>query len=344
MLLNRGAHVHLHYQHLPRLTPFLVRFLRNTRRSIYSRHAGAIHALLDRAVETHLVLAKEAGAGHLVRHRGWLKLYRTAGALAASAEDERLLLDHGVAFTRLDPAALTELEPGLKPIFAGARWITGAASVSDPGALGTLYADLFRAMGGTIRTATIRAVRRADDGWHMVSDVGTIRADHVVVALGAWSRPLLAPLGYRLPLIAERGYHRHFEPPETPLGRPIHDIEAGFVMAPMDMGHRLTSGVEWAPLDAPPTPVQLERILPRAREAVAVGAPLGDSWLGNRPQTPDSLPVIGEVPGHRNLWLATGHGHLGLSLGPVTGRLLARAMQGESTDVDLSPYSPARFG
>ncbi len=344
LLLNRGAHVHVHYGYLPRMVPFLTRFLRNTRRAVYIRNAGAIHALLDRAVDTHRVLAREAGASHLVRRRGWLKLYRSAKAFAASDGDEQLLRDHGVDFTRLDPAALAELEPGLKPVFAGARWITGAAAVSDPGALGTRYADLFRAMGGSIRTARIRALRKTADGWRAESDAGPIDAGRAVVALGAWSRALLAPLGYRLPLIAERGYHRHFEPPRTPLNRPIHDIESGFVMAPMDKGYRLTSGVEWAPLDATATPVQLDRILPRAREAVAIGAPVGDSWLGNRPQTPDSLPVIGEVPGHRNLWLATGHGHLGLSLGPVTGLLLARAVQGESSDIDLSPYSPARFG
>ncbi len=343
LLLNRGTDVHLHYRHLPRMTPFLRRFLANTRQPVYTRNAGAICALLDHAVSTHVALANEAGVSHLVKRRGWLKLYRSASALARSADDEQLLAEHGVEFTRLDPAAIAELEPALSPIFAGGRWITGAATVSNPGALGTAYAELFRGMGGRLETAEVRALRRVGDTWQVETHRGRFSAARVIVALGAWTPALLAPLGYRLPVVPERGYHQHYRPPAVPLNRPIHDIECGFVLAPMEMGYRLTTGVEWARLGAPPTPLQLARTLPRAREAVPIGEPVGDTWLGNRPQTPDTLPVIGEVPGQPDLWLATGHGHLGLSLGPITGILLAGVVSGESSDVDLSPYAPSRF-
>lgn len=344
LLGNRGTDVHLHYRQLPRMLPFLRHFLRNATPAAHARNTTALGVLLSRAVDTHLALAAEAGAGDLITRRGWLKLYRSRRAWQASMAQEAVLREHGVDFTRLEPAALAELEPGLAPIFAGARWITSAAPVSNPGALADAYANHFAALGGKVITREARALAASGDGWRIDCGDGHLDADTVVVAMGAWSRAILAPLGHALPLIAERGYHQHFQPPATGLNRPVHDIEASYVVAPMSMGYRLTTGVEWAALGAPPTPVQLARVLPMARQAVALGEPLGDTWLGNRPQTPDSLPLIGPLPGHRRLFLASGHGHLGLSLGPITGQLLADAVDGAASDIDPSPYLPSRFG
>jgi D-amino-acid dehydrogenase len=344
LAINRSADFRLDYRQLPRMLPYLVRFVRNTRNDVYTRHAGALNALLSRAVETHTALIDSCGAGRLLRRRGWLKLYRTRAALVAAQAQEHLLEEHGVEFTRLDSAAIADLEPHLERVFVGGRWITGAATISNPGALGNAYADLFRSLGGKLVQTRVRALSRHDHRWRIQCENTHVDTEHVVVALGAWSRDLLLPLGYHLPLVAERGYHRHFNPDgDVSLNRPIHDIEAGYVLAPMAMGHRLTTGVEWAPLGARPTPVQLALVEPRAREAFPLGTATGDIWLGNRPQTPDSLPVIGGIPRHRNLWLATGHGHLGLSLGPLTGILLARTITGEATDIDMNPYAPSRF-
>lgn len=343
-LLNRGADVHLHYRQLPRMLPYLGRFLLNTRGTRFRRHATALDTLLNRAVDGHLKLIDQCAARDLLVRRGWLKLYRSERALAASADHERLLTEHGVEFTRLGPSDLLDLEPHLRPVFAGARWITGAASIVDPGELGRRYAEAFAAAGGALETRHVNSLRRDTKGWRIGCEDAELHAERVVVALGAWSRALLAALGYRMPLIAERGYHQHFLPHQgAGLNRPIHDLEGGYVLAPMAMGHRLTTGVEWAALDAPPTPIQLRRVIPRVREAFPLGIETGDTWLGNRPQTPDSLPAIGPVPGHDDLWLATGHGHLGLSLGAVTGDLLARQITGEPGDIDMTPYSPARF-
>jgi D-amino-acid dehydrogenase len=343
-LANRGADVHIHYRQLPRMVGYLRRFLVGANKRAYERNAAALNALLNRAVDAHAALASEANAGSLIRNRGWIKLYRTAKGLAKSAEDERLLVDNGIEFERLDPNALADLEPALSRVFAGGRWMTGAAAVSNPGALGDAYASLFRSLGGRIAKEDVRRLEASQSGWKIVCDSRTVEAESVVVAAGAWSGQLLRSVGYSFPLIAERGYHQHFDTVGgVSLNRPIHDIEGGYVLAPMDMGHRLTTGVEWAPLGAPPTPVQLARVIPRAKEAFPLGEPNSKIWLGNRPQTPDTLPVIGQIPGCPGLWLATGHGHLGLSLGPVTGILIAKSITEESVDIDLSHYSPARF-
>ena len=165
------------------------------------------------------------------------------------------------------------------------------------------------------------------------------------MALGPWSADLLAPLGYRLPVIRERGYHLHLSPRHNePLGRPCFDAEGAYVITPMRAGLRVTTGIEFSAADAPPTPVQLESVLPLAREAFPIGAPAEpEPWLGARPGTPDSLPVIGRAPRHPNLWFAFGHASIGFALGPTTGRLIAEMMGGEAPFVDPAPYSASRF-
>jgi D-amino-acid dehydrogenase len=167
-----------------------------------------------------------------------------------------------------------------------------------------------------------------------------------VVALGPWSDLVFGPLGYSIPLSVKRGYHLHLKPRgNAVLHHPVLDTDLGYLLAPMNRGIRLTTGVEFAPRDAPPTPIQLERALPRAHALF----PLGDAfdakpWMGARPCLPDMLPVIGKAPRHAGLWFDFGHQHHGLTLGPATGRLLAEMMTGETPFADPGPFAVERFG
>ncbi len=167
----------------------------------------------------------------------------------------------------------------------------------------------------------------------------------MVIALGPWAPDVLSPLGIKLPLAVKRGYHRHFRPPgNATLGRPVLDAENGYVLAPMEQGIRVTTGVEFAARDAAPTPVQFDRLLPEARELFALGEPIETQpWLGARPCFPDSRPVIARAPRQRGMWLAFGHAHWGLTLGPVTGRLVAEMMTGATPFCDPKPYGTDRF-
>jgi D-amino-acid dehydrogenase len=177
------------------------------------------------------------------------------------------------------------------------------------------------------------------------TSAGPLDAGDVVIALGPWMADVLAPLGIKLPLVVKRGYHRHFRPEgNAALSRPVLDADNGYVMAPMEQGIRVTTGAEFADRDAAPTPVQFKRVLPAARELFALGEPVeAEPWLGARPCFPDSRPVISRVPRQRGLWLACGHGHWGLTLGPATGRLLAEMMTGATPFCDPRPYSVDRF-
>jgi D-amino-acid dehydrogenase len=155
---------------------------------------------------------------------------------------------------------------------------------------------------------------------------------------------LIRTLGYRFPLFIKRGYHQHYTS-SAPLRQPLLDAERGYVLAPMQRGLRLTTGAEFAPLDAPSTPVQLAKAEAMAREWVDLGPPLPEPpWLGARPCTADMLPVMGPAPRHPGLWFNFGHAHQGFTLGPVAGRLLAEMVNGEPPGVDPRPYSPGRFG
>jgi hypothetical protein len=166
-----------------------------------------------------------------------------------------------------------------------------------------------------------------------------------VVALGPWSDDVFRPLGYDIRLATKRGYHMHYGVQgNAALGHPLHDADGGYVLVPMRKGIRLTTGVEFAERDAPPTPIQLARDEPLARELFPLGERLEAApWLGRRPCLPDMVPVIGRGDRHRGLWFAFGHAHHGFTLGSVSGRLLAEMMTGETPFTDPSPYAAARF-
>jgi D-amino-acid dehydrogenase len=218
--------------------------------------------------------------------------------------------------------------------------------VRNPGVLVKAYARLFEANGGTFLHGDAATLRQSADAWTVQTHQGEASAKDVVLALGPWSDTVFAPLGYRIPLRAKRGYHMHYRPARQMLSVPVVDTERGYVVAPMD-GNRLrvTTGVEIAERGAPPTGIQLERVEPLARATFGLGERVdAEPWMGMRPCTPDMRPVIGPASKHRGLWFAFGHNHHGLTLGPVTGRLLAEMMTGERTFVDPAPYRAERFG
>jgi D-amino-acid dehydrogenase len=297
-------------------------------------------------VAEHEALMAEAKAMPYLRKTGWLKVYRTEKSFQALRREFDLAAQFGLPLQALDTAGALALEPSLKPIFPHAVYWPQAASVSNPYALTRAYAARFGSLGGVTLNGDARSLHRAGNRWRVDTDEGALDAPEVVVALGPWSRDLLDSHGLRLPLAVKRGYHRHFRAQgNAGLSRPVLDGVPGYVITPMEMGLRITSGVEFAPRDAPPTPVQFDRILPRARELFPIGERADDrTWMGARPSFPDSRPVIGRAPGLAGLWLAIGHAHWGLTLGPATGRMIAEMMAGDQPFVDPAPFRAERFG
>jgi D-amino-acid dehydrogenase len=339
--LKRSPIVNYHVRHLLRVAPWLNAFRVASQPAQLRETARLMRPLFERAVAEHETIAAEAGAERYFNRRGWLKLYRTDRAFAALAPEFDFAALLGIANVPLDRAGAVGLEPGLAGDFRHAVHWTGAVSVTNPLALTRAYA----ALGGFVLTGDARTLHRTGPYWRVETKSGPLDAREAVLALGPWAPDVLDLLGIKLPLVVKRGYHCHFGAEgNAALSRPVLDAENGYVLAPMEQGIRLTTGVEFAARDAPPTPVQLERVLPLAQKLFPLGERVEPApWLGARPCFADSRPVISRAPRQSGLWLALGHAHWGLTLGPVTGRLMAEMVSGATPFCDPQPFSAERF-
>ena len=344
--LKRAPEANYHLSFLPQVVPWLIAFRAASRPRRLIETVRAMRPLFARAVAEHEALLADAAATRYLRKDGWLKVYRSDRMFAALKGEFALAQEFGIPYRTLDLDATRELEPSLAPVFRHAVHWQGVASVTDPLAVTMAYAKRFAALGGAVMSGNARSLHRANGQWRVETAEGPLDAAAAVVALGPFAPDVLAPLGIRLPLGIKRGYHRHYRGAgNAALARPVVDTEIGYCLAPMEQGIRLTTGVEFAARDAPPTPVQFDRLLPAANDLFPLGEPVeATPWMGSRPCFPDSRPVIGRAPGHAGLWLAYGHAHWGLTLGPTTGRLLAEMMTGETPFCDPAPYGAERFG
>lgn len=343
--LKRTPESNYHLTHLPRLLPWLLSLRRESDARGIARYAEAMWSLTRHARAEHAALAGPAGTARYFRHDGWIRLYRTASGFADAAGLHLAADARGVPYRVLAPDGLAALEPCLaESVHRAVHW-PEVDTVSSPGGVTKGIADLARRLGARFLRGDARSLRREGDRWRVDAGGTALHAAAVLVALGPWTTDVTRPLGLRLPMAVKRGYHVHFEPAkDARLVRPILDAELGFVLTPMERGIRLTTGVELADRDALPTPRQIERLVPVVRKMLPLGRLLDSQpWLGRRPAFADSLPVIGPAPGIPGLWLSTGHGHLGFTLGPVSGRLLAEMMTGAPTIADPSPFRAERF-
>ncbi|MCP3728165.1 FAD-binding oxidoreductase [Paraburkholderia sp. CNPSo 3272] len=340
---NRSTDVRYHPGAMPKLLPFLYRYWHHSRADRHAEIARAYSTLIEHCVSEHRALIEAAGAQALLRTNGWMKVFRSAAAMDATlAEAQRWQREYGVGHEALDAAALRATEPALSSTLVGGVRYTDSDSVSDPNGLVTAYAKLFEQLGGRV---LIGDAATLEPSWRVMTQDGPVLAKSAVIAMGPWSGDLTARLGYELPLAVKRGYHMHYALTNgAKLNQPVLDAEAGFLITPMVRGTRLTTGVELGFRDSPKTPVQLEAAEPLARDIFPLGARLdAEPWLGRRPCTPDMMPIIGPAPKHDDLWFAFGHAHHGLTLGPVTGRLIAELMTGAPTVVDPRPFRAERF-
>lgn len=345
--LNRSTESYYHLSALPVVLPWLWRYFRASTPEGALHSARAALPLIERSLIEHEALIEEAGAPELLRRTGWIKLFRSQASLDEGVADlERARQFAGITADVLDPAAIEAREPHLAGTFTGAIHWGAPGFVPDPGKLAKTYADLFVRNSGRFLAGDARTLEQDGQGWGLRDAQGNaVIAREAVVALGPWSDLVFRPLGYNIPLGIKRGYHRHYTPRgNAVLNHPVLDADRGFLLAPMNRGIRLTTGAEFARREAPPTPVQLERALPLARDLFPLGEAVDPKpWMGARPCLPDMLPVIGQAPRHPGLWFDFGHHHHGLTLGPATGRLLAEMMTGEAPFADPTPFAPVRF-
>jgi len=343
--LNRDPRAHIRYGALPSIAPALLRYFHFSTPARKNATARAMAPLLAAASAEHVNFAHAAGANALLRGGGWIKAFRSARGQDILYQEAEALKPYGVRPALLDRAALTALEPHVGEKAIGAVHYAEPLTTPDPQALIQGYAALFVTRGGRFETGDAMSLEPSGAGWMVTAASGRPAARDVVIALGPWSDALARALGLRLPFFVKRGYHMHYEAKgNTGLTRPVLDVERGYLVTPMARGLRLTTGAEFARADDPPSSAHLDRLEPFARELFPLG-PRKDAapWLGRRPCLPDMRPVIGPFPGKPGLWLDFSHHHLGLTLGPVSGRLIAEMMCGEPPVVDPAPFRAERF-
>jgi D-amino-acid dehydrogenase len=346
-LRNADRGLRLHYSHLPRILPYTAHFLASSRASRWRRAAAALLPLTSAAYPAHERLAARAGTSERLQRTGWLKAYRTEAAYKAAALEREILSAHKVAFDILDTAGIRDLEPALVRPYARAMLLTETGSVREPGRLIEACETLFAGLGGKRLRGSVERLAPEADGWRVVHETDAVQAKQVVLAAGAASGAIAMTLGYRFAVAAERGYHRHYalHPDSPPLTRPVLDTGAGSILSPMgDHRVRVLSGVELNARHAEPDHTQIEAASREAAETLRLGGPLdNEPWLGSRPSTPDGMPVIGPAPRHKGLLFAFGHGHIGLSTGPITGEIVADLATGRKPAVPVAPFAPQRL-
>lgn len=343
--LKRAPEANYHWGDLMKIAPWLWSYYRFSTLENLKDSAVKLRPLMAQSVAEHEALMAESDALKYLRKTGWMTLYRSDAAYEGMKPQLEFGAKIGVAAQELDTNGALALEPNLQPVFRHALMWPDVASLSNPLAVTRAYAKRFQLLGGIFLNGDARTLHRQEGRWRVDTDNGPVDSPEVVVALGPWAPDVLEPLGIKVPLGIKRGYHRHFNAKgNAALSRPIIDTEYGYGITPMEQGIRLTTGAEFASRDAAPTPVQFDRLLPAARELFPLGEPNEpEFWLGRRPNMPDSLPVLGRAPGQQGLWLAFGHGHWGLTMAGVTGRLIGEMMTGNTPFTDPAPYRAERF-
>jgi D-amino-acid dehydrogenase len=316
MLADGESPLHLPLRYLPFALPWLLRFVASATPRSVARAAASLHAIHRGAIEAHEAMALELGVPELFMRRGHLHLYPDEQAVAKDAKGWRMREAYGWRLERLDRDGILALEPNVGERYNVGIYMADHATILNPFRYVQTMARAFAGLGGQVARTSVSALRVEGTRWRVEGegDAHGATFDHAVVAAGAWSRKLLADVGINVPLESQRGYHLQFEGARDTVSRTVVLAERKVFVTPMEEGLRVGGTVEIAGLTAPPDPRRCALLGRFARETFrGLEHVPTTSWMGHRPCMPDTVPVIGPAPGRAGLWLAIGHGHLGLT-------------------------------
>ncbi len=344
MLLDPMHPLVIRWRHLPQTLPWLLRFRRTLAPDRVEAIAGARAALLSQAGTAYDSLLAEIARPDLIRHTGLIFAYESRAAFEGSRGGIELRRRHGIEAQELDGPALRELEPSLSDRAVCGVHYPIVQTVINPLALTEAVVDALRARGGRVLREEVRGFERGPQGvTHVVTDAGRHASDLVVVSAGAWSRNLVALLGEAVTLIAERGYHIMMDSAPNMPKIPVVSGDRNVSIVTLSTGLRMTTMAELTAIDAPPDHDRAMRIFQGTAPLIrGLELKVATRWMGSRPSTSDSLPVIGRSPRHRNVIYAFGHGHLGVTFGAVTGAIVGTLARDERPNFDITPYRPDR--
>ncbi len=345
MLFDRNQPLFLKWGYLPRLAPWLVKYLRRANAADAAQTAAAMAPIIGDSLNDHRALAAGTGAEKWLVPSDYLFIYNDRAHYQGDAFGWDLRRRHGFAWEELDAQAFHAYDPLFSTDLGFATLLKDHGRIADPGQYVRDLAAHMERNGGRIIKAEIRDIARENGRVTGVRTRGeTIPCDAVVIATGVWSGPLAKKLGLNVPLESERGYHIEFWDPSFMPRSPVMVASGKFVITPMEGRLRLAGVVEFGGLKAGASRAPIE-LLQKNGLAALPGLKYSHitEWMGHRPAPADSIPVIGAVPGMKGAFTGFGHHHLGLTGGPKTGHLLAQMIAGRKPNVDMNDYSPARF-
>jgi D-amino-acid dehydrogenase len=335
----------IRWSYLPKIAPWLLRFIAASKPERVEEISIALRSILTRATEVHRDLARAIGEATMLRETGWLGVFESDKKFESYQWDLDLQKRRGVPFQVMRQEEIRQFEPSLQPIFRHAVYYPENSYVLDNFRLVREVARVFAENGGTISKQRVTGFHIGAGGPTAVkTETGSIECDGVVVAAGAWSKQLTAMLGHKVPLDTERGYHVTLPNAQKMPRMPLYSGDHSFAVTPLEVGLRFAGTVELGGLEAAPNYDRAEILMKHGRRMFGDLNEEGRSnWMGFRPSMPDSLPVISQGRRYANTWFAYGHGHVGLTLGPVTGKIIADLVAGRESGLDLKPFRIDRF-
>jgi D-amino-acid dehydrogenase len=331
--------------YLPKLLPWLIRFWRAGAPRHYEASLVVQAGMMKLAEAEWMGLLDRSGTRPMLHEDGSLELYESEAEFRSGLPGWAARERFGIGFRHVEGDELARLQPGLSPRFIKGTFVPGWKTVADPKLLGKAVWAYAEGLGARFEKARIERVATNDGGATLTLADGTTRqARHLVIAAGAWSHLLARNLGDIIPLETERGYNTTLPKTAFAVKRMLIFSGHGFVITPLDTGLRVGGAVELGGLTRPPNFARSKAMLEKAKQFLpGLDASGGREWMGYRPSLPDSLPVIGTARTAPNAVYAFGHGHLGLTQAAASGRLIRDLVLGQTSPIDLTPFSPQRF-
>lgn len=342
-LLDPLGPLTLRWTDVPALLPWLLAFLASATPAKGAKARAALTILMRTALQDHQALGQSIGLLDHLRQTGYISLHDSeASVTAALHEAATVKTALGYDYERLSPDAARKLVPQLEGAFVGAVHQPVYWTVSNPLTVLRAYQSYLRGKA-TLVPEKVTRLSRNDAGVRVHTATGDSQFDKVVIAAGVWSRELVRGLGAKVLLENERGYNTTYTDLDWNLAMPVGFADHGFIATPLVDGLRVGGAVELAKPDTSPNFDRAKAMRTKMRRYVPSLPEGGKEWMGRRPSTPDSLPVISSHPGDARVIYAFGHGHLGLTLSAVTARLVSDLAGTGPANPDLDPFSINRF-
>ena len=343
MLFSSSGPLALKWNYIPKMLPWILRYLNNCNKKSMLHTAKYMHQILNQSMDAYEEIFQEIDTSNLLEQKGIIYVW-TNKNLKSRELEIKVRDDLGVKQKILNVKEILDLEPNVKPVFTGGCYYDYAYHARDPKGIVKKIFELFIKRGGKFIKENVKSLKQSSYNETLIeTEKKEYKFEKSVIACGAFSKKLTDQLGENIPLDTERGYHVHFKGMESLIKRPIIFLDRGFGMTPMNQGLRAVGTVELGGLDNPISKKRVKYIVECAKELLPQLNDHEDEWLGFRPTLPDFLPVIGPSKNNKNIIYAFGHHHLGWTLGAITGKIVAGVLANEKTNLDLLPYNSSRF-